>query len=168
MNGNSEDGILIETLIATIATIEKNLNKIRIANAETQEAGQALSSKIKGIRQEGKEVPEFLNYDMNSVTCLREWQFNYIERFEQFIFETKKIYVEWSNLQGKSGFLINSKLKKIYRDAGNFIELGRMYLQSFDNVFDGDFGKLLPGEDIRKEALTLMSKRMQANNAARR
>ena len=57
---------------------------------------------------------------------------------------------------GKSGFFINSKLKKIYSDAG------------FDNVFDGDFGKLLPGEDIRKEALTLMSKRMQANNAARR
>lgn len=157
----------MDGLVSIIGFIEKNLIDLENAMESTQEQGKELASEIGKLKSEGKEIPEFMNYDMKTAICLREWQYNYGEKLNKFLVESKQLYVEWCKQKEKAGILNKSKLKKIYADAANFIELGKAYLGNFSNVFDGSYSKLIAGDEVRAEAMQLMSRRLAAASKAR-
>ena len=154
---------IITELVTVIFQFESQLKIIQAAFNENQDNGEKLRDKIKKIRSEEKDVPSKLDDNMNTVLCLREWHWNYIERFERFIYETKAIYVDFDKIENNPGFLGKGKRKKVLEDAGNFVLLGRTYIETLGDVFDGNYLTLIPGEEIRNEALKLMSQRLRSN-----
>ena len=140
---------------------------INAAFEENQKSGEKLRDKIRSLKDSYKSVPANLNDNLNSITCLREWHWKYIERFENFIYESKSIYLDFDKLKDSSGILSKGKRKKVLADAGNFVLLGRSYVETLGDVFDGDYLTLIPGEEIRNDALKLMSQRLQKNNRHR-
>jgi hypothetical protein len=158
---------IIEELVQVIHQIEAQLKIINAAFEENQKSGEKLRDKIRSLKDTNKSVPTNLNDNLNSITCLREWHWKYIERFENFIYESKSIYLDFDKLKDSSGILSKGKRKKVLEDAGNFVLLGRSYVESLGDVFDGDYSTLIPGEEIRSEALKLMSQRLQKNNGHR-
>ena len=161
---NSGSEPIIEELVKVIFEIESQLKIIQKAFTENQVNGEKVKDKIKKIQSEGKKAPLNLNDNMNTITCLREWHWNYIERFERFIYESKTIYLEFEKIEESTGFLTKGKRKKILEDASNFVFLGRRYIETLGSVFDGDYLTLIPGEEIRNEALKLMSARIGAGS----
>lgn len=158
---------IITELVAVIFQIESQLKIIEAAFNENQVNGDKLREKIRKIKSEGKDVPPKMDENMNTILCLREWHWNYFERFERFVNETKSIYLDFDKIESNPGFLGKGKRKKILEDAGNFVLLGRTYIETLGDVFDGDYLTLIPGEEIRSEALKLMSQRMAAASKAR-
>jgi hypothetical protein len=158
---------IIEELVQVIHQIEAQLKIINAAFEENQKSGEKLRDKIRSLKDTNKSVPTNLNDNLNSITCLREWHWKYIERFENFIYESKSIYLDFDKLKDSSGILSKGKRKKVLEDAGNFVLLGRSYVESLGDVFDGDYLTLIPGEEIRNDALKLMSQRLQKNNGHR-
>ena len=158
---------IIKELVQVIHQIEAQLKIINAAFEENQKRGEKLRDKIRSLKDSNKSVPANLNDNLNSITCLREWHWKYIERFENFIYESKSIYLDFDKLKDSSGILSKGKRRKILEDAGNFVLLGRSYVETLGDVFDGDYLTLIPGEEIRNDALKLMSKRLQKNNGRR-
>ena len=158
---------IIEELVQVIHQIEAQLKIINAAFEENQKSGEKLRDKIRSLKDSYKSVPTNLNDNLNSITCLREWHWKYIERFENFIYESKSIYLDFDKLKDSSGILSKGKRKKVLEDAGNFVLLGRSYVETLVDVFDGDYLTLIPGEEIRNDALKLMSQRLQKNNRHR-
>ena len=158
---------IIKELVQVIHQIEAQLKIINAAFEENQKSGEKLRDKIRSLKDSNKSVPANLNDNLNSITCLREWHWKYIERFENFIYESKSIYLDFDKLKDSSGILSKGKRRKILEDAGNFVLLGRSYVETLGDVFDGDYLTLIPGEEIRNDALKLMSQRLQKNNGRR-
>jgi len=158
---------IITELVTIIFQIESQLKIIQAALNESQSNGKKLTDKIEKIKSVGKNVPSNLNDNMKTMLCLREWHWNYIERFERFIYETKSIYLDFAKTENNAGFLGKGKRKKTLEDAGNFVLLGRTYIETLGDVFDGNYLTLIPGEEIRNEALKLMSARLGAASKAR-
>ena len=158
---------IIEELVQVIHQIEAQLKIINAAFEENQKSGEKLRDKIRSLKDSYKSVPANLNDNLNSITCLREWHWKYIERFENFIYESKSIYLDFDKLKDSSGILSKGKRKKVLEDAGNFVLLGRSYVETLGDVFDGDYLTLIPGEEIRNDALKLMSQRLQKSNRHR-
>ena len=158
---------IIKELVQVIHQIEAQLKIINAAFEENQKSGEKLRDKIRSLKDSYKSVPANLNDNLNSITCLREWHWKYIERFENFIYESKSIYLDFDKLKDSSGILSKGKRKKVLEDAGNFVLLGRSYVETLGDVFDGDYLTLIPGEEIRNDALKLMSQRLQKNNRHR-
>ena len=158
---------IIKELVTVIFQIEDQLKIIQEAFKENQLNGEKLRDKIRSLKDSYKSVPANLNDNLNSITCLREWHWKYIERFENFIYESKSIYLDFDKLKDSSGILSKGKRKKVLEDAGNFVLLGRSYVETLGDVFDGDYLTLIPGEEIRNDALKLMSQRLQKNNRHR-
>ena len=158
---------IIEELVQVIHQIEAQLKVINAAFEENQKSGEKLRDKIRSLKDTNKSVPTNLNDNLNSITCLREWHWKYIARFENFIYESKSIYLDFDKLKDSSGILNKGKRKKVLEDAGNFVLLGRSYVETLGDVFDGDYLTLIPGEEIRNDALKLMSQRLQKNNGHR-
>ena len=154
---------IIEELVQVIHQIEAQLKIINAAFEENQKSGEKLRDKIRSLKDSYKSVPANLNDNLNSITCLREWHWKYIERFENFIYESKSIYLDFDKLKDSSGILSKGKRKKVLEDAGNFVLLGRSYVETLGDVFDGDYLTLIPGEEIRNDALKLMGQRLQNN-----
>ena len=158
---------IIKELVQVINQIEAQLKIINAAFEENQKSGERLRDKIRSLKDSYKSVPANLNDNLNSITCLREWHWKYIERFENFIYESKSIYLDFDKLKDSSGILSKGKRKKVLEDAGNFVLLGRSYVETLGDVFDGDYLTLIPGEEIRNDALKLMSQRLQKNDRHR-
>ena len=158
---------IITELVTLIFQIESQFRIILAACDESQSNEKKLADKIQKIKSVGKNVPSNLNDNMKTMLCLREWHYNYIERFERFIYETKSIYLDFEQIENNPGFLGKSKRKKILEDAGNAVLLGRTYIETLGDVFDGNYLALIPGEEIRNEALKLMSARLGAASKAR-
>ncbi len=158
---------IIKELVIVIFQIEAQLKTIQEAFKENQKSGEKLRDKLRSLKDANKSVPTNLNDNLNSITCLREWHWKYIERFENFIYESKSIYLDFEKVENNPGFLSKGKRKKILEDAGNFVLLGRTYIETLGDVFDGDYLTLIPGEEIRNDALKLMSQRLQKNNELR-
>ena len=158
---------IIKELVTVIFQIEDQLKIIQEAFKENQLNGEKLRDKIRSLKDSNKSVPANLNDNLNLITCLREWHWKYIERFENFIYESKSIYLDFDKLKDSSGILSKGKRKKVLEDAGNFVLLGRSYVETLGDVFDGDYLTLIPGEEIRNDALKLMSQRLQKNNRHR-
>ena len=158
---------IIEELVQVIHQIEAQLKIINAAFEENQKSGERLRDKIRSLKDSNKSVPANLNDNLHSITCLREWHWKYIERFENFIYESKSIYLDFDKLKDSSGILSKGKRRKILEDAGNFVLLGRSYVETLGDVFDGDYLTLIPGEEIRNDALKLMSQRLQKNSGRR-
>lgn len=158
---------IIKELVQVIHQIEAQLKIINAAFEENQKSGERLRDKIRSLKDSNKSVPANLNDNLNSITCLREWHWKYIERYENFIYESKSIYLDFEKIENNPGFLSKGKRRKILEDAGNFVLLGRTYIETLGDVFDGDYLTLIPGEEIRNDALKLMSERMQKNNGSR-
>lgn len=154
---------IIKELLQVIYQIESQLKTLNEAFEANQKNGEKLRDKIRSLQDANKSIPVNLNENLNSITCLREWHWKYIERFENFIYESKSIYLDFDKLKDSSGFLSKGKRKKVLEDAGNFVALGRSYIETLGDVFDGDYLTLIPGEEIRSEALKLMSERLQKN-----
>jgi chromosome segregation ATPase len=89
----------INSLLLVLFQIESELKTLQTAFQKNQASGEALRDKIKKIRSTGKEASTKLNEEMNSITCLREWHWNYIERFEKFVHEAKSTYLEYKQLK---------------------------------------------------------------------
>jgi hypothetical protein len=155
---------IIRELVQVIAQIESQLKIISGAFEENQKSGEKLRDKIRSLKDANKSVPTNLNDNLNSITCLREWHWKYIDRFQKFVYESKSIYLDFEKIKESSGFLSKGKRKKILEDAGNFVLLGRQYIETLGDVFDGDYLTLVPGEEIRSEALKLMSQRLASGN----
>jgi hypothetical protein len=155
---------IIEELVQVISQIEAQLKIISGAFEDNQKNGEKIRDKIRSLKDANKSVPTNLNENLNSITYLREWHWKYIDRFQKFVYESKSIYLDFEKIQDSSGFLSKGKRKKILEDAGNFVLLGRQYIETLGDVFDGDYLTLVPGEEIRSEALKLMSQRLASGN----
>ncbi len=151
---------IIRELVQVISQIESQLRMISDAFEENQINGEKLRDKISSLKDTNKSVPTNLTENLNSITYLREWQLKYINRFQKYIFESKSIFLDFEKIKDSSGFLSRNKRKKVLEDAGNFVLLGRQYIETLGDVFDGDYLTLVPGEEIRSEALKLMSQRL--------
>ena len=151
---------IIRELVQVISQIESQLRMISDAFEENQINGEKLRDKISSIKDTNKSVPTNLTENLNSITYLREWQLKYINRFQKYIFESKSIFLDFDKIKDSSGFLSRNKRKKVLEDAGNFVLLGRQYIETLGDIFDGDYLTLVPGEEIRSEALKLMSQRL--------
>ena len=151
---------IIRELVQVISQIESQLRMISDAFEENQINGEKLRDKISSLKDTNKSVPTNLTENLNSITYLREWQLKYIERFQKYIYESKSIFLDFEKIKDSLGFLSKNKRKKILEDAGNFVLLGRQYIETLGDVFDGDYLTLVPGEEIRSEALKLMSQRL--------
>ena len=163
-NSSVDTEPIITELLKVIFQIESQLKIIQAALNDNQVRGEKLRDKIRSLRDANKSVPTNLNDNLNSITCLREWHWKYIDRFQKFIYESKSIYLGFEKIKDSSGFLSKGKRKKILEDAGNFVLLGRQYIETLGDVFDGDYLTLVPGEEIRSEALKLMSQRLASGN----
>ncbi len=155
---------IIRELVQVISQIESQLRMISDAFEENQINGEKLRDKISSLKDTNKSVPTNLTENLNSITYLREWQLKYINRFQKYIFESKSIFLDFEKIKDSSGFLSRNKRKKVLEDAGNFVLLGRQYIETLGDVFDGDYLTLVPGEEIRSEALKLMSQRLASGN----
>jgi hypothetical protein len=155
---------IIRELVQVISQIESQLKIISGAFEDNQKSGEKLRDKIRSLKDANKPVPTNLNENLNSIAYLREWHWKYIDRFQKFVYESKSIYLDFEKIQDSSGFLSKGKRKKILEDAGNFVLLGRQYIETLGDVFDGDYLTLVPGEEIRSEALKLMSQRLASGN----
>jgi|GEM_PF-4029772 len=155
---------IIRELVQVISQIESQLKIISGAFEDNQKSGEKLRDKIRSLKDANKPVPTNLNENLNSITYLREWHWKYIDRFQKFVYESKSIYLDFEKIKDSSGFLSKGKRKKILEDAGNFVLLGRQYIETLGDVFDGDYLTLVPGEEIRREALKLMSQRLASGN----
>jgi hypothetical protein len=155
---------IIRELVQVISQIESQLKIIGGAFEDNQKSGEKLRDKIRSLKDANKPVPTNLNENLNSITYLREWHWKYIDRFQKFVYESKSIYLDFEKIKDSSGFLSKGKRKKILEDAGNFVLLGRQYIETLGDVFDGDYLTLVPGEEIRREALKLMSQRLASGN----
>lgn len=155
---------IIRELVQVIAQIETQLKIINSAFEENQKSGEKLTGKIKSLKNANKSIPTNLNDNLNSITCLREWHWKYIDRFQKYIYESKSIFLDFQKITAGSGFLSKIKRKKVLEDAGNFVLLGRQYIETLGTVFDGNYLTLVPGEEIRSEALKLMSQRLASGN----
>jgi hypothetical protein len=155
---------IIRELVQVISQIESQLKIISGAFEDNQKSGEKLRDKIRSLKDANKSVPTNLNENLNSITYLREWHWKYIDRFQKFVYESKSIYLDFEKIKDSSGFLSKGKRKKILEDAGNFVLLGRQYIETLGDVFDGDYLTLVPGEEIRSEALKLMSQRLASGN----
>ena len=155
---------IIRELVQVISQIESQLKIISGAFEDNQKSGEKLRDKIRSLKDANKSVPTNLNENLNSITYLREWHWKYIDRFQKFVYESKTIYLDFEKIKDSSGFLSKGKRKKNLEDAGNFVLLGRQYIETLGEVFDGDYLTLVPGEEIRSEALKLMSQRLASGN----
>jgi hypothetical protein len=158
---------VIKELLVAIFQIESELKMVQSAFEDNQSRGERIRKEIAKIKSEGFEVPPEINEEMHSVTCLREWHWKYIDRYEKFIFESKSIYLDYEKVKDDSGFLAKGKRKKVLQDSINFAVLGRTYVSTLDDVFEENYSRLIPGETIRSEALKLMSQRLGAASKAR-
>ncbi len=158
---------VIKELIVVIAQIESELRTLQSAFEDNQSRGEKIHIEIAKIKSEEMEVPSEINEEMHSVTCLREWHWKYIERYEKFIFESKSIYLDFEKIKDNSGLFANGKRKKVLQDAANFAILGQSYISTLGDVFEVKYSRLIPGESIRSEALNLMSQRLAALSRAR-
>ena len=163
-NSSVDTEPIITELVKVIFQIESQLKIIQVAFNDNQARGEKLKDKIRSLTEANKSVPRNLNDNLNSITCLREWHWKYIDRFQKFVYESKSIYLDFEKIKDSSGFLSKGKRKKILEDAGNFVLLGRQYIETLGDVFDGDYLTLVPGEEIRREALKLMSQRLASGN----
>ena len=155
---------IIRELVQVISQIESQLKIISGAFEENQINGEKLRDKIRSLKDTNKSVPTNLTENLNSITYLREWQLKYIERFQKYIYESNSIFLDFEKIKDSLGFLSKNKRKKILENAGNFVLLGRQYIETLGDVFDGDYLTLVPGEEIRSEALKLMSQRLASGN----
>ena len=158
---------VIKELTVVIALIESELKTLQSAFEDNQSRGEKISKEIAKIKSEEFEVPSEINEEMHSVTCLREWHWKYIKRYEKFIFESKSIYLDCEKIKDNSGLFANGKRKKALQDAANFSILGQSYISTLGDVFEEKYSRLIPGESIRSEALKLMSQRLTALSKAR-
>lgn len=158
---------VIKELIVVIAQIESELKILQSAFEDNQSRGDKIRIEIAKIKSEELEVPPEINEEMHSVTCLREWHWKYIERYEKFIFESKSIYLDFEKIKDNSGLFASGKRKKVLQDAANFAILGQSYISTLSDVYEVKYSRLIPGESIRSEALKLMSQRLAALNKAR-
>jgi len=158
---------IVEELVRVIHQIESHLKTVNVALHENQTRGDKLREKIQQLKSENKSVSTQLNEDMHSITCLREWHWKYIERFENFVYESKAIFLDFNKVKSNSGFFAKGKKKKLLKDARNFVLLGHTYIETLGDVFDGDYLTLIPGEWTRSEALKLMSERLSATSKKR-
>ena len=163
-NSSLDTEPIIAELLKVIFQTESQLKIIQAAFNENQVSGEKLIDKIRSLEDAKKSVPTNLKENLNSITYLREWHWKYIDRFQKFIYESKSIFLEFEKIKDTSGFLSKGKRKKILEDAGNFVLLGRQYIETLGDVFDGDYLTLVPGEEIRSEALKLMSQRLASGN----
>jgi hypothetical protein len=72
---------------------------------------------------------------MNSITCLREWHWKYIERYEKLIFESNSTMLESEELKSGRGFFMKSKRKRVFNYANDLALLGQSYISTTGNVF---------------------------------
>ena len=151
---------IIKELINVIVQTEIQLEVIRRAFQENQSRGEKLLKTIREKESKNQSVSPNLNEKLNEITYLREWHWEYINRFEKLIYECKSIFLAFEDVKNSSGLFVKSKRKKILEDAGNFVLLGRTYVETLANVFDGDYLMLVPGEDIKQEALKLLGQRL--------
>jgi len=167
MNISNNSETIKKDLVALIFQIESELRSVKEALSENQKNGEAIKDKIEKFKDVDQAIPQNLNDYMRTVMCLREWHWKYIERFERFIFECKSIFLELDKLESSKGFFIKTKVNKTLNDAKNALALGQEYLTTLGDVFNGDYLTLVPGEEIRNDALKLMSERMQKNSRSR-
>lgn len=157
----------LEELLLVTFQIESELNTIQKAFQRNQSKGEKLRDRIQKIRASGKEIPNDINEEMNSITCLREWHWKYIERYEKLIFESNSTMLESEKLKSGRGLFMKSKRKKVFQYAFDLTFLGQTYLSTTGDVFGAKYLSLVPGPDIRNEALKLMSVRLAAASKAR-
>ncbi len=167
VGSNEAVGDVAEELLKVTILIESELNAVQDAFQRNQSNGEKLRDKIAKIKSKGQTVPADVDEEMNSITCLREWHWKYIERYEKFLFEAKSTFVEYDNLKDKSGIFINSKRKKVSQYALDLTLLGQTYASTTGDVFTARYSKLVSGPAIRSEALKLMSERLAAASKAR-
>ena len=162
-----DSDVVIKELLVAISQIESELNTVQSAFDDNQSRGERIRKEIAKIKSEGFEVPPAINEEMHSVTCLREWHWKYIDRYQKFIFESKTIYLDFEKVKDDSGFFAKGKRKKVLQDATNFALLGQTYISTLGDVFEENYSRLIPGESIRSEAIKLMSQRLALGNKAR-
>jgi hypothetical protein len=158
---------VIKELLVVIFKIESELKSVQSAFEDNQSRGERIRTEIAKIKSEGIEVSSEMNKEMHSVTCLREWHWKYIDRYQKFIFESKTIYLDFEKVKDDSGFFAKGKRKKVLQDATNFALLGQTYISTLGDVFEENYSRLIPGESIRSEAIKLMSQRLALGNKAR-
>lgn len=155
---------IIKELVTLIYQIEAQLKTIQKAFEVNQANGEKLKNKINKIQKSSKSIPSNLNDEMRTIMSLREWHWTYLERFNRFIDESKAIFLDFDHLKGSSALFVKGKLKKVLMDAKNFVFLGHTYMETLGDVFDGDYSKLISGEEIRQEAFKMMSQRLGRAN----
>jgi hypothetical protein len=158
---------VVKNLLLVIFQIESQLKSLQSAFEDNQSRGEKIRNEIKKIESENFEVPPEINAEMHSIICLREWHWKYLNRYKNFIDESKLIYLDIDKIANSSGIFVKSKRKKLLQDATNFGILGKKYVTTLGEVFDGNYDSLIPGESIRSEALKLMSERLAAASKAR-
>ena len=158
---------LIKELLVAIFQIESELNTVQSAFDDNQSRGEQIREEIEKIKSEELEVPPEINEELRSVICIREWHWKYIDRYQKFIFESKSIFLDFEKVKDDSGFIAKGKRKKVLQDAANFAVLGQTYISTLGDVFEENYSRLIPGENIRSEALQLMSQRLAAASKAR-
>ena len=163
MNSNR----IVNELLLVIFQIENQLVAIQTAFQDNQVRGEQIRDEIKKIESEGTEVPPKINEEMRSITCLREWHWKYIDRYTKFVSEASAICSDFKEIANSSGLFVERKRSKILKDVDNFTHLGQTYIATVGDVFERSFSKLVPGEDIRSEALKLMSQRLASANKTR-
>ena len=158
---------VIKELLVAIFQIESELKTAQSAFEDNQSRSERIRKEIAKIKSEGFEIPPEINEEMRSVTCLREWHWKYIDRYQKFIFESKSIFLDFEKVKDDSGIFAKGKRKKVLQDATNFALLGQTYISTLGDVFEENYSRLIPGETIRSEALQLMSQRLGAASKAR-
>jgi hypothetical protein len=156
----------LEELLLVTFQIESELNTIQKAFQRNQSKGEKLRDRIQKIRASGKEIPADINEEMNSITCLREWHWKYIERYEKLIFESHSTMIEFEKLKSGRGLFMKLKRKRVFNYANDLALLGHSYISTTGNVFKVNYSSLIPGPAIRNEALKLMSERLAAASKA--
>jgi len=158
---------LIKELLVAIFQIESELKVVQSAFKDNQSRAERISKEIAKIKSEELEVPPEINEEMRSVTCLREWHWKYIDRYQKFIFESKSIFLDFEKVKDESSIFAKGKRKKVLQDVANFAYLGQTYISTLGDVFEDNYSRLIPGETIRSEAIKLMSQRLGAASKAR-
>ena len=164
---DSPEEKVIEELLLSVFRIESELIAVQKAFEKNKAAGELLRDKMRKIKSKGQEVSSSINDEMNSITCLREWHWKYIERYEDLLLESRATFLEYEKLKNASGLFINSKKKKIFQYAIDLTLLGQACISTTEGVFEKTYSRLVPGPDIRNEALNLMSIRLAAASKAR-
>jgi len=158
---------VIKELLVAIFQIESELKTAQSAFEDNQSRGERIRKEIAKIKSEGFEVPPAISEEMHSVTCLREWHWKYIDRYQKYIFESKSIFLDFEKVKDESSIFAKGKRKKALQDVANFAFLGQTYISTLGDVFEDNYSRLIPGETIRSEAIKLMSQRLGAASKAR-